>query len=239
MKDSKLAAHLASLTPARINVDRAGTRPKTDTWIAFRRDHALARDAVLSNLDAKFLADLKTQYDLPIIESEAKSREAFVLSPPSGKRATLTALESLDSLPRDKDVQIVIADGLSARAVEENIPDLYPMLLHGFSQKGISTGKAVVVKQGRVAIADQIAHHLGAKIAINLLGERPGLSTAESLSAYITYNPGPKTISSDRTVVSNIHQGGTPALEAGALIVRLVERILENRVSGVKLQALG
>lgn len=239
MKDAKLAEHLASLTPARINVARAGTRPRTDTWLAFRRDHALARDAVLSNLDENFIALLTARYDLPIIGSEAKTREEFVLSPPSGKRISAGNLEQLNYLPRDLDVQIVIADGLSAKAVEENILDLYPMLLHGLKQKEITCGKAVVVKQGRVAVADQIAHHLGAKVAINLLGERPGLSTAESLSAYITFNPGPATISSDRTVVSNIHKGGTPPLEAGALIVKLVERILANNVSGVKLQALG
>jgi ethanolamine ammonia-lyase small subunit len=80
---------------------------------------------------------------------------------------------------------------------------------------------------------------LGAKLAINLIGERPGLSSAQALSAYLTYNPGPQTISSDRTVVSNIHRGGTPATEAGAYIVHLAKRILANQASGVRLQQLG
>jgi ethanolamine ammonia-lyase small subunit len=140
----------------------------------------------------------------------------------------------------DVDVQIVVSDGLSAMAVEENVPDLYPVLVDGFADLELTLARPVIVHFGRVAVADQIAHLAGAKIAINLIGERPGLSCATGLSAYITYNPNPQTtISSDRTVVSNIHNGGTPAVEAGAFIVKVVERILQSKVSGVKLQALG
>jgi ethanolamine ammonia-lyase small subunit len=120
------------------------------------------------------------------------------------------------------------------------VPDLYPVLVDGFEAMGLTMAQPVVVKYGRVAVADQIGHISGAKVAINLLGERPGLSCATGLSAYITYAPNPATtISSDRTVVSNIHPSGTPAVEAGAFIVKVVERILKHGVSGVRLQALG
>ena len=136
------------------------------------------------------------------------------------------------------DVQIVISDGLSAKAVEKNAGNLLPMIVDGLKLNNLSQGLPVVVQYGRVAVGDQIAFALSARVVINLIGERPGLSSAEGLSAYITYNPSPETISSDRTVVSNIHERGTPAVEAGAYIVRLVKTILERKVSGVELQKL-
>lgn len=245
MKDEKTASHLASQTPARINVGRAGSRPRTETWLGFRADHASARDSVLSDLSQDFMQNFVAVYDLPVVTSLAENRANFVLNPPQGKKLDPQVLQGLketlqaEGKAKSFDVQIVIADGLSSRAVEANLEDLYPMLIDGFAQENISLGKAVVVRQGRVVVADQIAHALGAKVAINLIGERPGLSSAQSLSAYITYNPGPQTISSDRTVVSNIHSHGTPAVEAGAFIVKCTRRILDLKASGVKLQLLG
>lgn len=233
-------SYLSRLTPARLAVGRAGSRPRFDSWLSFRKDHALARDAVLGDLKAAFIKDFAQTYDLLVVQSQAGDRKNFVLNPPSGKRLKEDEVAEVSAqLGQTRpDVQIVMSDGLSALALEENLPDLYPMLLDGFKQEGITMGKAVIALQGRVAIADQIGYLNGAKIAINLIGERPGLSTAKSLSAYITYNPSPSTISSDRTVVSNIHQEGTPPVEAGAFIVKTVKRILDLKVSGVKLQAL-
>jgi ethanolamine ammonia-lyase small subunit len=122
--------------------------------------------------------------------------------------------------------------------VEANIPDLLPMLEQALTAAGITYGLPVVARYGRVAIADQLGHALNAKLAVNLIGERPGLSSATSLSAYLTYNPGPNTISSDRTVVSNIHSRGTPPVEAGAYVAALCRKILDLKVSGVRLQQM-
>lgn len=200
----------------------------------------MARDAVHSELSADFIDKFAATRGLPVITSLAADRRAFILNPPSGKRASEETIAALQELcPSGRDVQIVISDGLSARAVENNVPDLLPMLEHGFELEGVRVGLPVVVRFGRVAIADQIAHALKARLAINLIGERPGLSSAAGLSAYLTYNPGAKTISSDRTVVSNIHNEGTPAVEAGAYLVKLAKRILEAGASGVRLQQLG
>ncbi len=229
---------LLANTPARLGVWRAGARPLTSVWLKFRQDHAVARDAVHSDLTAAFLDGFVKQRGLPLVQSQAASRGEFVLNPPQGKRVTQDTLDHLRSLcPAGRDVQIVISDGLSARAVEENVPDLVPMLEHGLELENIACGLPVVVRFGRVAVADHIAHALGARVAVNLIGERPGLSSV-GLSAYITYNPGPHSISSDRTVISNIHAGGTPPTEAGAYIVQIVKRILEVKVSGVRLQEL-
>jgi ethanolamine ammonia-lyase small subunit len=226
-------------TQARVGVGRVGTRPSTATFLKFRCDHALAKDAVGGELSEEFLKGFAADQSFPVIESLASSREDYVLFPPKGKRTTNSAIESLKKIcPADQDIQIVISDGLSARAVEENVADLLPMLKHGFELHKWTYGLPVVVRRARVAIADQIAEALNAKLVINLIGERPGLSCADSLSAYITYSPGVKTISSDRTVVSNIHPRGTPAIEAGAYIVKLIEQIFQHQVSGVGLQQL-
>src|SRR5262249_21315208 len=158
----------------------------------------------------------------------AENRQDFILFPPKGKRAAEQTINDLRShCVSNADVQIVVSDGLSARAVEANAANVIAILKDGLELEKISVGTPVVVRFGRVAIGDQIAHALNARLVINLVGERPGLSCAESMSAYITYDPGPHTISSDRTVVSNIHDGGTPALEAGAYIVKLVKTILQ------------
>ena len=230
-------SYFASQTPARIDVGRAGARALTETLLKFRADHALARDAVNSELSVGFLQKMIESFAAVCVQTSCADRHEFVRFPPKGRvfsEETLAALRS--ACIENPDVQIVMSDGLSARAVESNLPDLLKIIEDGLKLEKFSTGTPVIVKQGRVAAADQIAFALGAKLVINLIGERPGLSSAESLSAYITLNPGPQTISSDRTVISNIHRGGTPPLEAGAYAVQLVKKIFEHKLSGVKLQ---
>jgi len=225
------------ITPARIQVGRTGTRPLTTSLLKFRADHASARDAVNSELSEKFSAKIVADFKAQVVQSLCTDRSDFVLYPPKGKQIKPAGLQLVkDTCVHTPDVQIVISDGLSARAVEANVLDLLPILLDGLQLQSLKCGTPVLVRFGRVAAADPIAHTLGARLVINLVGERPGLSSSESLSAYITLNPGPHTISSDRTVVSNIHNGGTPCLEAGAYIAQLVKRIFRLNVSGVKLQ---
>ena len=225
-------------TPARIGNGRAGSRPRTEAWLSFRADHARARDAVHSEMSEQFIEAMTSERHCAVLQTLCTSREDFILNPPHGKRASNSEMEKLSVLSNAKqsDIQIVISDGLSASAVAANVPDLLPMLEDGLRMEKISFGVPVIVRYGRVAIGDQIAYATGARIVVNLIGERPGLSCATSLSAYITYNPGPHTISSDRTVVSNIHKGGTPPLEAGAYIVQLCKKILRLEISGVRLQ---
>lgn len=234
--EEAIRERLQGSTPARIGVGRVGTRPLTQSWLDFRLAHALARDAVKSEFSEEFMQWVRSQ-NFPIVQSSAESKLDFIAFPPKGKALDIRTLP--EHLPRNMEIQIVISDGLSAAAVERNVPDVLPMLHDGFGSRGWTFGTPVVVRYGRVAVGDSIAHSVGAKLVINLIGERPGLSAADSLSAYITYNPGSHTISSDRTVVSNIHLRGTIPIEAGAYIVQLVGRIFEHKVSGVKLQQIG
>lgn len=230
---------LADSTPARISVGRTGTRPKTDAWLRFRADHALARDAILSELRADFVEDFVKAKGYPFIKTIVESKEEFIQFPPKGKVVSAqTLLDVKKMCPADIDVQIVVSDGLSARAVEKNVSDLLPMIEDGLRLHKISFGLPIFVRYARVAVGDQLGFTLNAKLVVNLIGERPGLSSSKGLSAYITYHPSPQTISSDRTVVSNIHDRGTPPVEAGAYIVKLIKTILERKVSGVQLQKL-
>jgi ethanolamine ammonia-lyase small subunit len=236
---ANLRSRLLRSTPARIGVTRAGTRPDSDALLAFRWDHAQAKDAVHHELSQHFLSTFAASGNYPIVQSLASDRRDYILNPPRGKKTAEQTIQNLVERCRSNcDVQIVISDGLSARAVETNAPDVTAMIEQGLELENISSGTPVIVRFGRVAIADQIAYALKARLVINLIGERPGLSSSDSMSAYMTYNPGPHTISSDRTVVSNIHARGTPPTEAGAHIVKLAKMILTKQLSGVRLQQL-
>jgi len=229
-------ADLRLSTPARVGVGRAGLRPGTHSWLKFRQDHAMAKDAVAGEF-SDILIDYVREQNYELVQTTATNKLDFIAYPPKGKHTDLNTLDRLKSTcPSNRDVQIVICDGLSAQAIEDNLGDTLPMIFDGFKLEGISYGVPIVVKYGRVAVADQIAHALGMRLALNLIGERPGLSNPGSMSAYLTYNPSPKTISSDRTVVSNIHALGTLPVEAGAHIVQIAKRILQLKISGVKLQ---
>jgi ethanolamine ammonia-lyase small subunit len=135
------------------------------------------------------------------------------------------------------DIQIFIADGLSSTAVSANAQDILPLLLDGLHGKGISLGTPFFVKNGRVGVMDHVSEILGSRVTCVLLGERPGLATAESMSAYAAYGARIGMPESERTVVSNIHSGGTPVVEAGAYLAELLIKILNARASGIHLKS--
>ncbi|MBE5978374.1 MAG: ethanolamine ammonia-lyase subunit EutC [Paenibacillaceae bacterium] len=136
----------------------------------------------------------------------------------------------------DADVQIIAGDGLSSPAITSNLPDIYPMLMDELKEKGYTTGDPIFVKFARVATMDRISEALHAKITIILIGERPGLATGESLSAYMAYESSTKKPESQRTVVSNIHKNGMPPVEAGAQIISIVDAMMEAKTSGIDLK---
>ncbi|WP_227763250.1 ethanolamine ammonia-lyase subunit EutC [Zhaonella formicivorans] len=220
-------------TPARIGVWRTGSRPLTETLLRFRADHATAQDAVLSEVSEEFIQKL----NLVKLQSACRDKDEYLTRPDLGRKLSTESLEKLrKSFQKGADVQIIVSDGLSSKAVEANLPDLLPALMQGLSGMGIKIGTPVFVKYGRVAVMDVIGEELKPKVAIIFLGERPGLGTAESLSAYLAYNPRQGMIESERTVVSNIHKGGTPAPEAGAYLVTLLKKVLDKKASGVNLE---
>ncbi len=220
-------------TPARIGVWRSGTRPLTDTILRFRADHATAQDAVLNDVSDEFVEKM----NLIKLQSACSNKDEFLTRPDLGRKLSAESLELLRKQgTKESDVQIVVVDGLSSTAVETNVPDIYPALMQGLAALGIkNTGSPLFVKYGRVAIMDEIGEELKPNVAVVLVGERPGLGTAESLSAYLAYNPRRGMLESERTVFSNIHKGGTPAAEAGAHLAGIIKTVLENKASGVAL----
>jgi ethanolamine ammonia-lyase small subunit len=221
-------------TPARLDVGRAGTRPRTVTWLDFQRDHAAARDAVWSEWSPPFLERLG-KLGFVVVSSAAPDRLAYIREPPLGRRITDADLERIRAAnPSGADIQLVISDGLSAGAAEAHCERLYPALRSHLERLG-SLAVPVAVRNGRVAAGDPIGRAAGAKLVVHLIGERPGLGSAESLGCYLTHAPRPDTTDADRKCVSNIHPRGLDPGEAGATIAGICQRILAAGSSGTDL----
>lgn len=232
-KNKELYMDMKKSTSARVGVWRAGPRPLTETLLRFRADHAVAQDSVMGEISEEDAVKYKMLY----VKSACRDKDEYLTRPERGR---ILDDESLDTIRKECEkkpqVQIVVADGLSSKAVEANIPNLYPALLQGLQSMGIKLGTPLMAKYARVGLMDAIGEAIQPEVCLILIGERPGLGTAESMSAYIAYNPRLGMIESERTVLSNIHKGGTPAVEAGAHIATLVKRILDAKASGVNLK---
>ncbi|MDR1928417.1 MAG: ethanolamine ammonia-lyase subunit EutC [Oscillospiraceae bacterium] len=232
----ELMAAMKKSTSARIGVGRAGARLQTRTMLRLRADHAAARDAVLLDVSQGLLDRLQ----LPALQSCCASQTEFLTRPDLGRclpEEGRKALQKLQTAPCD--VLIFLADGLSSRAIEANAENLLPVLLDGVKAQGLTVGTAFFVRYGRVALMDQVAALTGARVVCVLIGERPGLGSAESMSAYLAYEPRTGMPEANRTVVSNIYSGGLAAVEAGAYIAELIGTIHKAGASGVQLRERG
>ena len=219
-------------TPARLGSGRAGPRYKTLTMLRFRADHAAAQDAVWTELEA----DFAKEHDMLPTKTKCNDKEEYLTRPDLGRcfdEHNAKAIKGvIDTPPR---VQIVVGDGLSGAAITANAVDCLAAMKDGLKARGIPTGKDIFVKYCRVGAGDAVGDITGCELVCVLVGERPGLVTDKSMSAYITYKPHTGVSESSRTVVSNIHAQGTPAVEAGAYIAELIDTILKKKVSGVGL----
>ncbi|EGA89413.1 ethanolamine ammonia-lyase light chain [Planococcus donghaensis MPA1U2] len=231
-KKEEVLEGLRKQTPARIVVGRAGTRAKTDTWLKFRFDHAAAVDAVYGEVPSELLERL----GFIQLHSKVVDKEEYIRRPDLGRRLSDQSIATIkEKCKRSATVQIVASNGLSAKAIEENMEDVYLSFEQSLKNAGIETGTTFYVENGRVALMDEIGEILQPDIVVILIGERPGLVSAESLSAYICYKPHLGTIEADRMVVSNIHKGGIPPVEAGAYLATVIQKILKYEASGVSL----
>ncbi|MCL2194925.1 MAG: ethanolamine ammonia-lyase subunit EutC [Oscillospiraceae bacterium] len=222
----------AQVTSARIGVGCAGTRLRTDTYLQFRADHAAARDAVYNDVPAELLQQL----NLPEFATQCQSRDEFLTRPDLGRvfsEQTGNAIAAHNASPCD--VLVYAADGLSSKAIAANLENILPVITESLTQQGLSCGKPFFVKYGRVASMEQVAQLTGAKVVCVLIGERPGLGSAESMSAYMAYAPTPGMPEARRTVVSNIYSGGLNAVEAGAYVAEVLGRMHREKKSGVEL----
>lgn len=225
-------AEIRRHTPARIGLGKAGARLRTAPLLALRADHAGARDAVFRDVNE----DILSQLGLFRIQTLCKSRSEHLTRPDLGRQLSDDTIRELKSrCVLSPQVQVYVSDGLSSQAVDANIGDILPVLLEGLQDFHIQTGTPFFIQFGRVPAMDVVSETLDAEVTCVLLGERPGLASANSMSAYIAYRAKVGMPEARRTVVSNIHSGGIPAVEAGAHIAQLIKTILEQKCSGVEL----
>jgi ethanolamine ammonia-lyase small subunit len=233
-------ARLRSFTPARIALGRAGSGQPTRAALQFLADHARARDAVHIPLDFAPLEErLRDQgWSTMRLRTAAMDRTEYLRRPDLGRRLSPEGRVFLQGHATDTDVVTIAADGLSSPAISGNLAPLAGRLRVLLLARELSLGPLVLVEQGRVAIGDEIGELLNAKLAIVLIGERPGLSAADSLSAYVTWRPRIGTMDSHRNCISNIRPAGLPIEDAARQIDALAGRAFQYTMTGVALNEL-
>lgn len=220
-------------TSARILVGRAGPAYRTATQLELRRDHAAAVDAVHAELGPELIDSLS----LFPTQSRASSKAEYLLRPDLGRKLSEESRARIrEQCPLGRDFQIVIGDGLSAAAVAAQVPQLLPLLMHGAQERGWSVGRPFVVRYCRVGVLNDVGELLDPAVVVLLIGERPGLATAESLSAYLAYRPRPGDTDARRNLISNIHARGVVPEEAARRVLVLAAKLFEARASGVEVK---
>lgn len=229
---------LARWTAARVALGRAGASLPTGAHLGFLHDHARARDAVWTAVDFDDIARRLESAGLATVRvrSRACDRAEYLRRPDLGRCLGADAEASLSSCANAARVVIVVADGLSAQAVQRNAVAVVEELIPQLAAAHVAVPLVVLAEQGRVAIGDPIAVALGAELVIVLIGERPGLSAADSLGCYLTWSPRPGTPDSLRNCISNIRDGGLAPAHAARQIARLAIEALRRGVSGLELK---
>lgn len=224
---------MKSYTAARLGVGRCGSRYKTQSVLRFRADHAAAQDAVFSDVNPELVEEMEF---IPV-RTVCKNKDEYITRPDYGRIFDEANTEIIkQNVKKGAKLQVVVGDGLSSAAIEANIRDVIPALKQGLKKYNLDIDKVLFVKYCRVPAMDPIGEISDADVVCLFVGERPGLVTAESMSAYIAYRPTVGMPESRRTVVSNIHKGGTPAVEAGAYIADIIKNMLEKKKSGIELK---
>lgn len=235
-----VSAHSSSInddmigqTAARVCQGRAGPRPRTTSLLRFIADHSRSKDTVVKEVSPEWLS----AHDMWEVQSRASDKSEYLTRPDLGRllsdEGKTMVLERCKKSPQ---VQVVVSDGLSTDAVTNNYDEILPPLLKGLETAGFDVGTPFFLRYGRVKAQDEIGELLQAEANLLLIGERPGLGQSESLSCYCVYKPTADTVESDRMVISNIHEAGTPPVEAAAVIVDLTRKMLEQKASGLNLK---
>jgi ethanolamine ammonia-lyase small subunit len=226
-------------TPARLLTGRAGSSYRTPTQMQLREAHAAARDAVRAELEpaAALGSAFIDEWRLFEMRTLARSKDEYLLRPDLGRHFDERSQTEIQNLcPAACDLQMAIGDGLSVPAVATQMPALLPLLSEGANARGWRLGRTFLIRHCRVGILNEIGEILAPRVAVLLIGERPGLATAESLSAYMAYRPGKQHTDADRNLISNIHSRGISPADAAKRILNLAAQMMKVGGSGVSLK---
>lgn len=230
--DIDFLKNIKKTTPARICLGRTGPRYLTIPWLRFRADHAAAMDAVFTEVSKEFLDKM----GLFEVQTLCRNKDEYLTRPDLGKFLSEESKRVIkEKCSFSPQVQVIVVDGLSSKAIEENVPDFMRSFLEVSRGFGFGLGTPFFIRYGRVPVMNDVGEVLQADVVVELIGERPGLVTAKSMSAYLCWKPRLNTVESQRNVVSNIHDKGLPPLEAGAHVAEIVKRIIEQEKSGTDL----
>ena len=226
--------NLAASTYARLAVGRAGPRPRTRTMLLFGADHAVTQDAIFGDVPTELL----DQFGLFTVQTQVTTQDEYLLRPDLGRRLSDEGRALVaERCTKNPQVQIVVGDGLSAAAVTNNLPQIYPVLEQGLTSAGFTLGTPFFVRYCRVGVINDVNDIVGADVVVLLIGERPGLGVADALSVYSGWRPGPGKSDAHRDVICMITaNGGTNPLEAGAFAVEHVKNVIAAQASGVELR---
>ncbi|MGB9121506.1 MAG: ethanolamine ammonia-lyase subunit EutC [Candidatus Angelobacter sp.] len=234
-----LIQKIRARTPARVMADRTGAAYRTATQLQLRQDHAAARDAVRAEFELQrdMGAEFVQRWKLFSVSTMAASKDEYLRRPDLGRRLNENSRRQLAAhCVSNADLQIVIGDGLSVTAVSTKVPALLPILAEKARSRGWTLGQPFAVQYCRVGVMNDVGELLQPKVVVLLIGERPGLATAESLSAYIAYQPRAGHNDSNRNLISNIHSRGVNTEAAALRIIKLVEQMMRSRTSGVEIK---
>jgi ethanolamine ammonia-lyase small subunit len=222
-------------TPARLLVGRVGAAYRTSTQMDLREAHAAARDAVRAELDLEkaFGETFMQSWGLFEVRTKARLKDEYLLRPGLGRHFDDDSRERIQSrCLGDYDVQIAIGDGLSVPAIAAQVPQLLPLLCDGAKERHWKIGQTLAIHHCRVGILNEIGELLEPRVAILLIGERPGLTTAESLSCYMAYRPSTSHTDANRNVISNIYARGLNPQEAATRILNFAAQMMKMGTSG-------
>ena len=234
-KDAGGVKALVESTTARIGVGRAGPRYSTASLLLFQGDHAVTQDALYRDVDQKLL----DQFNLFTVQTKITGgKQEYLLRPDLGRLLNDDAKRIInEKCQKNVNIQLCVGDGLSAAAIEANLRQIFPVIKQGAQNAGLTFGTPFFIKYARVGVMNDIGELIKPDVVILLIGERPGLGRAESMSAYMGYKPKYGDTDADRDVVCNIFEGGgTNPLEAGAFVVQLAQNMRKSQASGVKLK---
>jgi ethanolamine ammonia-lyase small subunit len=234
-RDANGLRALMASTSARIGVGRAGPRYSTAELLLFQGDHAITQDALYRDVDQTLL----DEFILFTVQTRVTGgKQEYLLRPDLGRQLSDEGKQLISQkCQKGVNIQLAVGDGLSAAAIEANLRQIFPVLRQGVQAAGLSFGTPFFVKYARVGVMNDIGDLLQPDVVILLIGERPGLGRAESMSAYMGYKPKYGHTDADRDVVCNIFEnGGTNPLEAGAFVVQIAQKMRKHEASGVKLK---